>query len=120
MVITVALAAVSIWYAYKKYIQNKEVPVAEGTKLPALQNTLYHKYYVDEIYSAVITKPLDKISGFLESIVESKFIDNIVNKIGTFVEWIGGWLRQLQTGNVDFYLFAMVVGIVLMLFFKMM
>jgi NADH-quinone oxidoreductase subunit L len=120
MVITVALAAVSIWYAYKKYIQNKEVPAAEGTKLPALQNTLYHKYYVDEIYSAIITKPLDKISGFLESIVESKFIDNIVNKIGALVEWIGGWLRQLQTGNVDFYLFAMVVGIVLMLFFKMM
>ena len=96
------------------------MPAAEGTKLPALQNLLYHKYYIDELYSAVITKPLDKISGFLESIVETRFIDSIVNKTGTLTGWVSGKLRWLQSGNVDFYLFAMVVGIVMILFFKMM
>ncbi|HXP52965.1 MAG TPA: NADH-quinone oxidoreductase subunit L [Bacteroidia bacterium] len=120
MVITVIIVALFISLAYRKYFQNKEVPAAENQKLPALHNTLYHKYYVDEIYSAVITKPLDKISGFLESIVESRFIDSIVNKLGTFVNWTGGLLRQLQTGNVDFYIFVMVVGVVLMIFFKLM
>ena len=120
MAITVIAAAASIGYAYNKYMKNKEVPVAEGTKLPALQNLLYHKYYIDELYSAVITKPLDKISGFLESIVETRFIDSIVNKTGTLTGWVSGKLRWLQSGNVDFYLFAMVVGIVMILFFKMM
>ena len=120
MGITVLAAAVSIWYAYIRYLKNKEVPVAEGTKLPALQNLLYHKYYIDELYSAVITKPLDKLSGFLESIVETRFIDSIVNKTGTLTGWVSGKLRWLQSGNVDFYLFAMVVGIVMILFFKMM
>ncbi|MGP8216851.1 MAG: NADH-quinone oxidoreductase subunit L [Bacteroidia bacterium] len=120
MLITLTAIVIFIFWAYRNYVQKKEVPVPEGQKLPAVQNVLYHKYYVDEIYSAVITKPLDKISGFLESIVETRFIDNIVNKCGALVEWIGGWLRQLQTGNVDFYIFVMVVGVVLMIFFKMM
>lgn len=120
MVITLIAIVIFIWWAYRNYVQRKEVPAPENAKLPAVQNLLYHKYYVDEIYNAVITKPLDKISGFLESIVESRFIDSIVNKLGTFVEWAGGLLRQLQTGNVDFYIFVMVVGVVLMIFFKMM
>jgi NADH-quinone oxidoreductase subunit L len=120
MVVAVIAAVAAIWYAYKKYVQDKEVPAPEGQRVPALQKVLYNKYYVDEIYSAVITKPLDKISGFLESIVETRFIDSIVNKTGTLVNWIGGLLRYLQSGNVDFYIFVMVVGVVLMIFFKMM
>jgi NADH-quinone oxidoreductase subunit L len=120
MVVAVVAAVAAIWYAYKKYVQDKEVPAPEGQRIPALQKVLYNKYYVDEIYSAVITKPLDKISGFLESIVETRFIDSIVNKTGTLVNWIGGLLRYLQSGNVDFYIFVMVVGVVLMIFFKMM
>ncbi|HTA83634.1 MAG TPA: NADH-quinone oxidoreductase subunit L [Bacteroidia bacterium] len=120
MVVAVIAAVAAIWYAYKKYVQDKEVPAPEGQRIPALQKVLYNKYYVDEIYSAVITKPLDKISGFLESIVETRFIDSIVNKTGTLVNWVGGLLRYLQSGNVDFYIFVMVVGVVLMIFFKMM
>ncbi len=120
MIVAVIAAVLFISWAYMKYDKNKELPLADNQKMPAVQSLLYHKYYVDEIYSAVITKPLDKISGFLESIVESRFIDSIVNKTGTFVNWAGGLLRQLQTGNVDFYIFVMVVGVVLMIFFKMM
>ncbi|HWY98158.1 MAG TPA: NADH-quinone oxidoreductase subunit L [Bacteroidia bacterium] len=120
MIVAVLAAVLFISWAYMKYNKNKEVPLAENQQLPAVQNILYHKYYIDEIYSALITKPLDKISGFLESIVETKFIDSIVNKLGTFVNWTGGIIRQLQTGNVDFYIFVMVVGVVLMIFFKIM
>jgi NADH-quinone oxidoreductase subunit L len=120
MGITVLAVAVSIWYAYKKYMQNKEVPAADGVKVPAIQNLLYHKYYIDELYNAIITKPLDRLSGFTESIIESRFIDSIVNKTGTLTGWVSGKLRWLQSGNVDFYIFAMVVGIVMILFFKMM
>lgn len=120
MLVTLTVIVIAIWWAYRNYVQKKEVPVAENEALPAVQKVLYHKYYIDEFYNAVITKPLDRVSGFLESIVETKLIDNIVNKIAATVEWTGGWLRRLQTGNVDFYIFIMVVGIVLMLFFKMM
>ncbi|HXB11795.1 MAG TPA: NADH-quinone oxidoreductase subunit L [Bacteroidia bacterium] len=120
MVITVVAVIMSIVYARNKYVVHKDLPAKEGAKIPAIQNIIYHKYYVDEFYTALITRPLDKISALVESIMEVKVIDGIVNATGKFTQWVSGKLRLIQTGNVDFYLFAMVIGIVLILFFKMM
>jgi NADH-quinone oxidoreductase subunit L len=120
MGITVAVVLAAIMYARNKYVMHKDLPAEDGAKIPNIQRIIYHKYYVDEFYAALITRPLDKISVMLESIVEVKIIDNIVNTTGKFTQWVSGKLRLLQTGNVDFYLFAMVIGLVLILFFKMM
>jgi len=119
MGITVVLVIVSILYARSKYLKHKDLPVADGVKIPSIQKIIYHKYYVDEFYAAVITRPLDKISVMFENIVEIKIIDGIVSALGRFTQWVSGKLRLLQTGNVDFYLFAMVIGIVVILFFSM-
>jgi NADH-quinone oxidoreductase subunit L len=120
MGITVVVVLASIAYAHGKYVKHKVVPVEDGGKMTSIQKIIYNKYYVDEFYAAIVTKPLDKISGFLESVVELKVIDGIVNAAGRFTQWVSGKLRLLQTGNVDFYLFAMVIGLVAILFFKMM
>ncbi|HTA27246.1 MAG TPA: NADH-quinone oxidoreductase subunit L [Bacteroidia bacterium] len=120
MVITVVAALLSIFVAWNMYMRKKIVPATEGTKLPFFTNLSYHKYYVDEIYNALITKPLDKLSEFLKNIVDNKFIDGIVNASGKLTEWVSGLMRFVQTGNVDFYLLAMVVGIALIIFLKLM
>lgn len=119
MAITVVVVIASIVYARNKYIAHKDLPVAEGQKLARIPNIIYHKYYVDEIYNALITRPLDRISEVLERVFDLKIIDGIVNATGKVIQWVSGKLRLLQTGNVDFYLFAMVIGIVLILFFQM-
>ncbi len=120
MCITVVAALLSIFVAWNMYMKKKMVPVSEGTRLPFFQNLSYHKYYVDEIYNTLITKPLDWISGFLGNIVDNKFIDGIVNASGKLTNWVSGLMRFVQTGNVDFYLLAMVVGIALIIFLKLM
>ena len=117
---TVIVVLASILLAWYFYISRKRVPSAEGTKLPFLTNLSYHKYYVDEIYSALITKPLDKISELLKDVMDNKLIDGFVNATGKFTEWVSGLMRFVQTGNVDFYLLAMVMGIALIIFFKLM
>lgn len=120
MGLTVVVVIASIVYAHSKYIKHKDLPVADGQKIPSMHSLIYHKYYIDEFYAAVITRPLDRISVLLESVVELKVIDGIVNAFGRFTQWVGSKIRLLQTGNVDFYLFIMVIGLVLILFFKMM
>lgn len=120
MGLTVILVIASILLAWYFYIAKKRVPAAEGSKLPVLTNLSYHKYYVDEIYNALITKPLDKLSGFLKNTVDNAFIDGIVNASGKVTEWVSGLMRFVQTGNVDFYLLAMVIGIACIIFFKLM
>jgi len=117
---TIVLILASIFLAWNFYISRKRVPSAEGTRLPALTNLSYHKYYVDEIYNALITKPLDKLSVFFKNIVDNKIIDGVVNFSGKFTEWVSGLMRFVQTGNVDFYLLAMVIGIACIIFFKLM
>ncbi len=120
MGITITVVLISIFAAWYMYVSRKSVPVSEGTKLPFFTKLSYHNFYVDEIYSALITKPLDKISELLKNIIENKVIDGVVNASGKVTEWVSGLMRFVQTGNVDFYLLAMVVGIALIIFLKLM
>lgn len=120
MGLTVVLVLLSIILAWYMYISSKKVPAPEGTKLPVLTNISYHKYYVDEIYNTLITKPLDALSTFFKNIVDNKLIDGIVNATGKITEGISSLMRFVQTGNVDFYLLAMVIGIACIIFLKLM
>ena len=77
-----------------------------------LAKVLENKWYVDEIYDAVIVRPIEMLSGVLDRFVEKMGIDGIVNGVGKTVKWGGDRLRLLQTGQVGFYIFIMVLGIV--------
>ena len=112
MVISVAAALAALGYAYVKYVKNSHVPVSDTEERPALANLSYHKFYVDEIYDALIRKPLDALSGFLYNAVEKLGIDGIVNGLGKTTMEASKGLRLLLTGNVGFYIFMMVVGII--------
>jgi len=109
---------VVIYLAWSAYMKNGLVPAEEGAELPAIQKVVYHKYYVDEIYATIITKPLNWISEQTGRFIETRLIDGMVNGVGKFVNVMSGGLRLVQTGNIGFYLFAMVLSIVLMLFVK--
>ncbi len=76
---------------------------------------VYHKYFVDELYDRIIVKPLYWIASMLDSMVERLGIDRLVNSAGNTVVDGSSVIRLLQTGNIGFYVFAMVVGIILML-----
>ncbi|MEW6469035.1 MAG: NADH-quinone oxidoreductase subunit L [Bacteroidota bacterium] len=115
------LGAVAMWYLAKKhYSEPDNVPAEDDEEVNPVQKVIYNKYYVDEFYEAVITKPLNRISEFFYGIVELRFVDAIVNGIGDTVKWLAGIFRLAQTGNIGFYIFAMVISIVVILFIKIM
>lgn len=102
-----ALAIVMIFVA-KAATKKETYPEATG-----LSKVLENKWYVDELYNAIIVKPLYKLSAFMNSIMETKVIDGAVNGVGQLVTWSANRLRNLQSGQVGVYLFTMVIGIVL-------
>jgi NADH-quinone oxidoreductase subunit L len=116
MGISVGVALFSIIFAYINYVSKKTVPIKDE-QMAGISNIVYHKYYIDEIYATVITKPIDAISTFLYNVVELLAIDKVVNGIGSGVVSISKLLRLIQTGNVGSYIFAMVIGLVLILSF---
>ncbi len=120
IVVSIILLVLIIGGTYNYYVSKNTIPEPEEQKLSPVTNLVYHKYYVDEVYSAVITKPLDWISNKAYRWIEINIIDGLVNGVGTSLNLISSNLKNLQTGNIGFYIFSMVVGIILMFIFKFM
>jgi NADH-quinone oxidoreductase subunit L len=116
MGVAVSVMALSIYYAYKTYVQNKTLPANEGEELKPLHNLVYKKYLIDELYENVFMKPINFIGEVLHKVVDNQIVDGIINGMGSLVTAVSGILRKAQTGNIGFYVFVMVIGIVLILF----
>jgi len=115
MGVSTGAALLALVVALVMYVSRKAVPVSEGTRLSPVQNLVYNKYYVDELYNAIIVKPLMVIGDFLYSVFEFLVIDLIVNGVGKAVKALSGVFRRFQSGAIGFYIFAMVIGIVVIL-----
>lgn len=105
--------------------------------LGPLWKLLENKYYVDEIYSVVIVRPVVAFATFLSRLDSDWLIDPIVNMVGRFARGLGdlgrwvdtnvvdglvnfiglvtdelaGGLRLLQTGRIQNYLVILVAGV---------
>ncbi len=119
MGISVLGALIAMVYAYIKYVKGAHVPVDDTQERGLLANLSYNKFYIDEIYDFLIRKPLDALSVFFYNVVDRLGIDGLVNGIGKSAVESGKGLRLLQTGNVGFYIFMMVAGIVAILLYSL-
>jgi len=119
MGVAVSVMAVAIYYAYSVYIKNNTLPVNEGEELKPAHKLIYNKYWIDEIYETLITKPLNAISELLYKIVDNQLVDGIVNGTGTFVNKVSGGIRYLQSGNIGSYIFLMVISIIIIIATRM-
>lgn len=84
------------------------------TESTGIAKILENKWYIDELYNAIVVKPLNALSSLLDGYAEKRGIDGIVNGVGKTVRWGGDKLRLLQSGQVGFYIFMMVIGMVLL------
>jgi len=94
------------------------LPDASEETMSKPQRMIFNKYYVDEIYDAVIRKPLDKISEFAYRFLEIKGVDAMVNGIGNGVRKAGEGAKYLQAGTLGFYVFAMTIAVILIFILK--
>ncbi|MCE7068289.1 NADH-quinone oxidoreductase subunit L [Dyadobacter sp. CY326] len=119
MGVSVAVALVSAIVAYVMYVQKASVPAPDSQPKSALQGLVYNKYYVDEIYDNVFVKSIKTLSNILYSFGEF-FIDLVVNAFVRLTQFLAGLLRKTQTGSTGDYVFAMVLGMVIILFWKLL
>jgi len=115
MATIVGLTIVTIVIAYVIYVSKKSVPTPESEKLNPVHNIVYKKYLIDEIYHALIVRPLYALSHAFDIFIERLGIDRIVNGMGDSVQEGSKTLRLLQNGGIGFYIFAMVIGIIVLL-----
>ena len=70
MGIAVIGALIGIGIAYSNYIKKSQVP-SEDSEITGFSKVLYNKFYVDEIYMAVIVKPIYAIGSFSKNFIET-------------------------------------------------
>jgi NADH-quinone oxidoreductase subunit L len=73
------------------------------------------KWWVDELYDAVIVQPLMALSNAFDRYAERKGIDASVNGVGRFVRWSSDRMRLVQSGQVGYYIFIMVLGMTVLI-----
>lgn len=120
MAVSVTSAVLAIIYASVKYGKGSNLPVADGEDRTPINALAYHKFYIDELYDLVIRKPLDMASKFFYKVIDLKIIDGIINGLGRVSIESSKGLRLLQTGNVGFYIFVMVIGIIAMMAYSLL
>jgi NADH-quinone oxidoreductase subunit L len=113
MVVAVAASIVGLLGAWWFYVRKPQTPEKLAEIFHAPYELLVHKYYVDEIYDALIVRPLGWIStNVLWRGVDAAGIDGAVNGAADAAQILGGRLRLLQSGNARSYGTWVVAGAV--------
>ena len=109
----VIVAVLGLLVAWWFYIKNTDAPKRLAQSLHALYTLLLNKYYVDEIYAALIVRPLLWIStNVLWHVVDEGLIDGTVNGVAGVARGSGGQARKLQSGNTRSYAAWVIIGAV--------
>ncbi len=113
--LAIAIALASIGVAYTMYIKSPGMADRVQQKVGGLFDVLWNKYYVDEIYEAVILKPYMELSRLFWQVIDARGIDGAVNGLASAVGALSESVRRLQTGNVQAYALVMLVGAAILL-----
>ncbi len=99
--------------AWWLYIKSPEAPKKLAASLSAPYKLLSGKYFIDELYLAVIVRPLVWISDkVLWHAVDERAIDGAVNGVAFVSRESGDRLRRANTGNIRSYATWIVLGVV--------
>src|SRR2546426_3367160 len=109
--VAVATALGGFFVALWLYIQKPDKPESFAKSLRGAYTTLLNKYYVDELYAAVVVNPLVWLSRkVLWQGVDVAGIDGAVNGIAESATAFGDRLRRTQSGNTRSYAVWVVIG----------
>jgi NADH-quinone oxidoreductase subunit L len=104
-------ALVGLGIAFWMYLKEPGKPEALAKSFKGAYTTLLNKYYVDELYAAIVVKPLMWFSrDVLWQVVDVKMIDAAVNGVATGASEIGDGVRHTQSGNTRSYAVWVVIG----------
>ena len=145
MGVSVAIAFFGIFLAWLMYYKKSLAPERFSETLAGVPHrVIFNKYYIDEIYEATVIRGTLAIAGILAafdrivvdgivngaawvvrqaSVIEGAFdkyiVDGAVNGVGAVSLWVGERARSLQTGHIYSYLYAIVIGVVVVMFARL-
>jgi NADH-quinone oxidoreductase subunit L len=116
VVVVSVFVLLAVWlYTKRLYVDKRQIPSINEREFNSATRLLYNKYYVDEIYQAIVVKPLMMFSSLAYRLLDNKVIDGLINSFGSITVHLSNLFRKMQTGNTGYYIFAMVLSIIAIL-----
>ena len=110
-IVAVVAALLGVIVAWWLYLRQPGKPEQLAKSMRGFYSLLLHKYYVDEIYAALIVTPLLWISiNVLWQTVDVRAIDGTVNGVAEGALGMGDNVRHAQSGNTRSYAVWVVIG----------
>jgi NADH-quinone oxidoreductase subunit L len=111
MGVSVVVSLAGIIFAYVTYLSGKAVPSDEAP-VNSIHKLVSSKFYFDEIYEALVLKPIALIANLFSVLIDLLFVNLIVEGFGALARFAGGGLRLTQAGRVSGYALIMLISIV--------
>jgi NADH-quinone oxidoreductase subunit L len=102
----ISILAVFIgWFAaYTMYVTKPELPAKLVTRFSAIYNLVLNKYWIDELYDAVVVRPLNAFARIgLWWTVDRGLVDGSAYAAAGGAMGLGAIVRRLQSGNIRSY-----------------
>ncbi len=110
------LAAAGVAVAWFLYLKRPEIPEILRSRVASLYTLLERKYYMDDLYVKGFAAGGRAVGRFLWLKGDQLLIDGIiVNGTANTIGRLAGVIRQLQTGYLYTYAFAMIIGLTFLL-----
>ncbi|OCX61130.1 NADH-quinone oxidoreductase subunit L [Thioclava sp. SK-1] len=107
--------------AWLFYIKDTSLPVRLAKAQPGLYQFLLNKWYFDELYDFVFVRPAKWLGKFLWKKGDVGVIDGGINGLALgLIPALTRLAGRFQSGYLFHYAFAMVVGIVVLMFWVVM
>jgi len=116
MALSSGIAVAGILIAMYFWLWNRAASARIARSVAGVYTLLLNKYYIDELYDAVIVRPIQKGSTvLLWRGADAGLIDGAVNGVGKAVRGTSDSVRRLQTGSVRAYAASLFLGVVVIL-----
>jgi NADH-quinone oxidoreductase subunit L len=115
LVISSVVAIAGIALAYRRYgaAPPETVEGATVRRGGLLYQGSLNKWYVDEIYNALVVRPYEMLAAFSARFFDRYIIDGAVNGVAVLLGAFGGLASKLQGGFVRSYALGIILGLVL-------
>jgi NADH-quinone oxidoreductase subunit L len=100
------------WYFDDVY----QVVFVNGTLVLARIGSLFDQYIIDGIVNGSAT--LTRFVSWFNGLFDNYIIDGIVNAVANITYWAGNRFRRIQTGNINSYLYGILIAIALAIIVK--
>jgi NADH-quinone oxidoreductase subunit L len=101
------------WYVDEVY----QVLFVNGSLLLAKVLSAFDAYVVDGIVNGAAS--VTRFVSWLNGLFDNYIIDGIVNAVANITFWAGNKLRRVQTGNINSYLYGILIAVALAIIVKM-